>query len=99
MTATTTHGNLNNALERQVYGDENCMDYGNNRQSICERKPCSICSPGQSGKRNVRFPVLNGNGRLAKTRRPMRFKGGYMVVTVLIKQINYSKFEGRNQYE
>ena len=34
-----------------------------------------------------------------KTRRPMRFKGGYMVVTVLIKQINYNKFEGRNQYE
>lgn len=53
MTATTTHGNLNNTLERQVYGDENCMDYGNDWESVCERKPCSVCSPGQSGKRNV----------------------------------------------
>lgn len=97
MTATTTHGNLNNALERQVYGDENCMDHGNNRQSVCERKPCSICSPGQSGKRNVRFPVLNGNGRLATTRRPMRIKGGYRIVTVLIRQINYNKYQEENQ--
>ena len=53
MTVTTTHGNLNNALERQVHGDENCMDHGNNRQSVCERKSCSVCSPGQSGKRDV----------------------------------------------
>ena len=53
MTATTTHGNLNNTLERQVYGNENCMDYGDNRQSIRKRKSCSVCPSGQSGKRDV----------------------------------------------
>lgn len=53
MTATTTHRNLNNTLERQVYGDENCMDYGNDRESIRKRKSCSVCPPGQSGKRDV----------------------------------------------
>lgn len=34
---------------------------------------------------------------MQKTRRPMRFKGGYMVVTVLIKQINYNKYQEEKQ--
>lgn len=43
------------------------------------------------------IPGSKWKGRLAKTRRPMRIKGGYRVVTVLIRQINYNKYQEEKQ--
>lgn len=43
------------------------------------------------------IPGSKWKGRLVFARRPMRIKGGYRVVTVLIRQINYSKYQEEKQ--